>query len=52
MEVPATLPPGDYQLRVGLYPTGQPLNRLPVADPGQAEVNANSILIRRIVVLP
>lgn len=52
MEVPVHLPPGDYQLRVGLYPIGQPLNRLPVADPGQAEVEANSILIRRIVVLP
>lgn len=52
MEVPIGLPPGEYQLRVGLYPTGQPLNRLPVADPGQAEVDANSILIRRITVLP
>lgn len=52
MEVPANLPPGEYQLRVGMYPTGQPLNRLPVTDPGKAEVDGNSILIRRITILP
>ncbi len=52
MDVPADLPPGVYELRVGLYPTGQPLNRLPVADPGKATVNSDSILIRQITVLP
>ena len=52
MEVPADLPPGVYQLRTGLYPTGQPLNRLPVTDPGKAVVNSDSILIRKIAVLP
>ena len=52
MDVPADLSPGVYQLRVGLYPTGQPLNRLPVADPGKATVNSDSILIRQITVLP
>jgi len=52
MDVPADLPPGVYQLRTGLYPTGQPLNRLAVTDPGKAIVDADSILIRSITVLP
>lgn len=52
MAVPGDLPPGSYQLRTGLYPTGQPLNRLPVTDPGQASVDADSILIREITILP
>ena len=52
METPANLPPGEYQLRVGMYPTGQPLNRLAVTEPGLAEVDSNSILIRRIAILP
>ncbi|MBI5563675.1 MAG: protein kinase [Chloroflexi bacterium] len=52
MDVPANLPPGVYQLRAGLYPTGQPLNRLAVTDPGKASVDSDSILIRQITVLP
>jgi serine/threonine-protein kinase len=52
LEVPANLPPGEYQLRVGMYPTGQPFDRLKVTDPGLAEVDSDSILIRRITVLP
>jgi serine/threonine-protein kinase len=52
MEVPLSLPPGVYQLRVGMYPTGQPLNRLLVVDPGKTEVDQDSILIRRITILP
>ena len=52
LDVPADLPPGIYQLRAGLYPTGQPLNRLPVSDPGKARVDSDSILIRQITVLP
>jgi tRNA A-37 threonylcarbamoyl transferase component Bud32 len=52
MDVPANLPPGEYQLRTGMYPTGQPLNRLPVNDPGKASVNSDSILIRQITILP
>ena len=52
MAVPADLPPGIYQLRTGMYPTGQPLNRLTVTNPGQASVDSNSILIRPITVLP
>lgn len=31
IHLPATLPPGDYLLRAGLYPTGQPHN--PIAPP-------------------
>ncbi len=52
MEIPPNLPPGVYQLRVGMYPTGQPLNRLLVVDPGKTEVEQDSILIRRITILP
>jgi len=52
MDIPANLPPGVYQLRTGLYPTGQPLNRLAVTDPGKASVNSDSILIRSITILP
>ena len=52
MDVPGDLPPGVYQLRAGLYPTGQPLNRLAVTDPGKAIVDADSILIRAITILP
>jgi serine/threonine-protein kinase len=52
MEVPGNLPPGEYQLRVGLDPAGRPLDRLAVADPGEAEVENDSILIRRITLLP
>jgi hypothetical protein len=52
LEVPANIPPGVYQLRVGLYPTGQPLNRVPVVDPGRTTVDSNSILIKPITILP
>ncbi len=52
LQVPTNVAPGEYQLRVGLYPTGQPLNRLPVVDPGKTEVDSNSILIKKIAVLP
>ncbi|HZY41177.1 MAG TPA: PASTA domain-containing protein, partial [Anaerolineae bacterium] len=52
MDVPADLPPGVYQLRTGLYPTGQPLSRLTVTDPGKAIVDSDSILIRQITILP
>lgn len=52
LEVPANIPPGVYQLRVGMYPTGQPLNRVPVVDPGKTTVDSNSILIKPMTILP
>ncbi|MCX7856049.1 MAG: PASTA domain-containing protein, partial [Anaerolineae bacterium] len=50
--LPSDAPPGTYQVRTGMYPVGQPGNRLVVLDPGQASVEANSILIVRIEVGP
>ncbi|MCS7177662.1 MAG: Stk1 family PASTA domain-containing Ser/Thr kinase [Anaerolineae bacterium] len=50
--LPSDAPPGTYQVRTGMYPVGQPETRLPVLDPGQASVEANSILIVRIEVGP
>lgn len=48
LQIPATAPKGEYQLRVGLYPTGQPVSRLPVVDPGKTTADNNSILIKMI----
>ncbi|MFN3761871.1 MAG: Stk1 family PASTA domain-containing Ser/Thr kinase [Anaerolineae bacterium] len=50
--LPPDAPPGPYQVRTGMYPVGEPGNRLPVLDPGQASVEAHSILIVRIEVGP
>ena len=50
--LPSDAPPGTYQVRTGMYPVDQPGNRLPVLDPGQASVEAHSILIVRIEVGP
>jgi len=50
--LPADAPAGTYQVRTGMYPVGEPGNRLPVLDPGQASVEAHSILIARIEVGP
>lgn len=52
VSLPADAPVGTYQVRTGMYPVGQPGNRLPVLDPGQASVEANSILIVHIEVGP
>jgi serine/threonine-protein kinase len=51
--IPLDLVPGVYQLRVGLYPTGAPSDRLPVVDPGKTTADDNNrILIKEIVVQP
>ncbi|MGB9776693.1 MAG: Stk1 family PASTA domain-containing Ser/Thr kinase [Anaerolineae bacterium] len=50
--LPPDAPLGTYQVRTGMYPVGQPGNRLPVLDPGQASVEAHSILVVRIEVGP
>lgn len=39
---------GRYQIRAGMYPEGQPGNRLPVVDPGSTTHEANSILVAEI----
>jgi len=45
LTVPPGSPTGEYQLRVGMYPAGQPGNRLPVVDAGRTEHNSNSLLV-------
>jgi serine/threonine protein kinase len=52
LQIPNNAPAGDYELRTGLYPTGQPASRLPVTDPGLTDVTGNSILIKKITILP
>ncbi len=53
LSIPKRLAPGIYQLLVGLYPTGDPPNRLPVVDAGHIPVdNNNRILIKEITVQP
>lgn len=51
--IPLGTVPGKYQLLAGLYPTGDPFNRLSVADVGQTSVDNNDrILVKDIVVQP
>lgn len=50
--LPAGLPSGRYQVRTGMYPVGEPANRLVVVDPGEASVESNSILIAEVEVGP
>lgn len=52
VSLPPDAPAGVYEVRTGMYPVGQPGDRLPVLDPGQASAEANSILIVRIEVGP
>jgi serine/threonine-protein kinase len=52
LTIPARVSPGRYQLRTGMYPDGQPGNRLAVVDPGTTTQEANSILITEIDVEP
>jgi eukaryotic-like serine/threonine-protein kinase len=53
LDIPQNVPPGVYQLLVGLYPTGQPEGRLPVVDAGKTTAdNNNRILIKEITVQP
>ena len=50
--LPPDLPAGTYQVRTGMYPVGEPANRLPVVDPGKASVEMNSILIAEVEIAP
>jgi serine/threonine-protein kinase len=52
LRIPAGVPPGRYQLRTGMYPDGQPGNRLAVVSAGSTTQVANSILITEIDVAP
>ena len=51
-EVPRDAPRGAYQLRVGLYPAGNPATRLPVVDPGKISADNNSLLIKTLTIGP
>jgi serine/threonine protein kinase len=50
--ISTNLPPGQYQLRTGMYPQGQPSVRLSVVDEGLTTVESDSILISEIEVTP
>jgi hypothetical protein len=53
LAVPLEAAPGMYQLLAGLYPTGDPANRLSVVDAGQTSADNNDrILIKEIIVQP
>jgi serine/threonine-protein kinase len=50
--VPEAAGAGVHELRVGMYPPGEPASRLPVLDAGRTSVVANSILIAEVEILP
>jgi serine/threonine protein kinase len=50
--VPAAGPAGQYQLRAGMYPQGQPGHRLPVVDAGLTTAESDSILIAEVEIRP
>jgi serine/threonine protein kinase len=51
--IPLGTAPGTYQLLAGMYPTGDPANRLAVVDAGQTSADNNDrILVKEIVVRP
>lgn len=52
VSIPAGLPAGQYELRTGMYPQGQPGNRLPVTDAGLTTAESNSVLIVDVEVRP
>ena len=50
--IPANQPAGQYQLRVGMYPQGDPHYQLPVVDAGLTTVESGRILIAEIEIQP
>ncbi|MSP14458.1 MAG: hypothetical protein EXR62_16080 [Chloroflexi bacterium] len=51
LEIPSDAPPGDYQLEIGIYPTGQP-DRLPVSGAGADPPNRRILLSTPIHLAP
>lgn len=51
--IPDNAPADVYEIRVGMYPSGQPAldQRLPVVDAGEAEETLNSLIIAEIEVV-
>ena len=52
VSIPADQPAGQYQLRVGMYPQGQPNHQLPVVDAGLTTVESGRILVAEIEIKP
>jgi serine/threonine-protein kinase len=52
VKIPTGRPAGPYQLRTGMYPSGQAGSRLPVVDAGLTTAETNSILIANIEIAP
>lgn len=50
LAIPGNAPAGIYEIRVGMYPLGQPAldQRLPVVDAGQAKETLNSVIVTEI----
>ncbi|NLE44102.1 MAG: Stk1 family PASTA domain-containing Ser/Thr kinase [Chloroflexi bacterium] len=48
VRIPSDQAPGIYQLRVGMYPQGQPGSRVPVVGSGTTSADSDSILIREV----
>ena len=48
--IPSDAPVGSYELRVGMYPQGQPGFRLLVVDAGLTTAESDSILIAEVEV--
>jgi hypothetical protein len=54
LTLPPDVPAGRYQIRVGMYPLGQPQiqQRLPILDPGRGEAALNSVIVKEIEITP
>ena len=51
-DIPTSQPAGTYQIRVGMYPPGEPHARLPILDAGLATVEQGSVLIAEVEIAP
>ncbi|TET55564.1 MAG: serine/threonine-protein kinase [Anaerolineales bacterium] len=51
VRIPSGADAGTYVLRVGMYPSGHPLVRLPVVDPGRTTADDDSILVVEIQII-
>jgi serine/threonine-protein kinase len=48
--VPSDAPPGTYWIKVGMYIKAT-MQRLPVVDPGRANVEDNSIIVKEVMII-